>query len=96
MFERVKMVFLPFRAVVGIGIQKIESLGVKLEEMKIWSLFATVLILFATVLSCYSARVELQFLVSCYSARVATVTDNKICSKTARICFKRLYWVLGL
>ena len=53
------MVFLPFRAVVGIGIQKIESLGVKLEEIKIWSLFATVLTLFTTVLSCYSTRVEL-------------------------------------
>ena len=82
------MVFLPFRAVLGIGIQKIESLVVKLEEIKIWSLFAT-------VLSCYS--VELSYnpseLVQC---RVATVTDNKICSKTARICFKRLYWVLGL
>ena len=63
MFERVKMVFLPFRAVVGIGIQKIESLGVKLEEIKIKSLFAT-------VLSCYSERVELQFLVSCYSAEL--------------------------
>ena len=58
MFERVKMIFLLFRAVVGIGIQKIESLGVKLEEIKIWSLFATVLTLF-----------ELQFLVSCYSDR---------------------------
>ena len=68
MFKRVKMVFLPFRAVVGIGIQKIESLGVKLEEIKIWSLFATVLTLFNTVLSCYSMRVELQFLVNCYSA----------------------------
>ena len=61
MFKRVKIVFLPFRAVVGIGIQKIESLWVKLEEMKIWLLFATVLTLFTTVLSCYSARVELQF-----------------------------------
>lgn len=36
------MVFLPFRAVVWIEIQKIESLGVKLEEMKIWLLFATI------------------------------------------------------
>ena len=70
MFERVKMVFLPFRAVVGIGIQKIESLGAKLEEMKIWSLFDTVLTLFATVLSFYSVRVELQFLVSCYSSEL--------------------------
>ena len=43
MFERVKMIFLPFRAVVGLGIQKIKLLGVKLEEMKIWSLFVTVL-----------------------------------------------------
>ena len=58
MFERVKMVFLPFRAVVGIGIQKIESLGVKLEKMKIWSLFATVLTLFAIVLSCYSVELS--------------------------------------
>ena len=53
------MVFLPFRAVVGIGIQKIESLGVKLEEMKIWSLFATVLTLFATVLSWATVLSEL-------------------------------------
>ena len=77
MFERVKMVFLPFRDVVGIGMQKIEPLGAKLEEMKIWSLFATVLTLFATVLtlfatilSFYSVRVELQFLVSCYSSEL--------------------------
>ena len=69
MFERVKMVFLPFRAVVGIGIQKIESLGVKLEEIKIWSLFAT-------VLSCYSSRVKLQFLVSCYSDRQQDLFQN--------------------
>ena len=53
MFQRVKIVFLPFRAVVSIGIQKIQSLGAKLEEMKIWSLFATVLTLFATILSFY-------------------------------------------
>ena len=51
MFERVKIVFLTFRAVVGIGFQKIKSLGVKLEEMKIWSLFAT-------VLSCYSVELS--------------------------------------
>ncbi len=54
MFEIVKMVFLPFKAIVGIGIQKIESLGAKLEEMKIWSLFVTILTLFAIVRSCYS------------------------------------------
>ena len=35
MFERVKMIFLPFKAVVGLGIQKIELLGAKLEEIKI-------------------------------------------------------------
>ena len=58
MFERVKIVFLPFRAVVGIGIQKIESLGVKLEEMKIWSLFVTALTLFVIVLSCYSVELS--------------------------------------
>ena len=52
------MVFLPFRDVVGIGIQKIESLGVKLEEIKIWSLFATILTLFATVASCYSVKLS--------------------------------------
>ena len=58
MFKRVKMVFLPFKAIVGIRIQKIESLGVKLEEMKIWSLFATVLTLFATILSYYSVELS--------------------------------------
>ena len=58
MFKRVKIVFLPFRAVVGIGIQKIESLWVKLEEMKIWSLFPIVLTIFATVLSCYSVELS--------------------------------------
>ena len=51
MFERVKMVFLLFRAFVDIGTQKIESLGAKLEEMKIWSLFDT-------VLSCYSVELS--------------------------------------
>ena len=56
------MVFLSFRAVVGIGIQKIESLWVKLEEMKICSLFTTVLTLYATVLSCYSDEL-------CYSSQ---------------------------
>ena len=51
MFKRVKMIFLPFRSVVGIEIQKIESLGAKLEEIKIWSLFAT-------VLGCYSVELS--------------------------------------
>ena len=65
------MVFLPFRVVVGIGIQKIESLGVKLKEMKIWSL----LLQYWHYLLQY--WVELQFLVSCYSARVTIVTDKQ-------------------
>ena len=64
------MVFLPFRAVVGIGIQKIESLGAKLEEMKIWSL----LLQYWHYLLQY--WVELQFLVSCYSDRQQDLFQN--------------------
>ena len=76
------MVFLPFRAVVGIGIQKNRVVRGKIgrNENMVTICYSTELL---------QCRVELQ-------CRVATVTDNKICFKTARICFKRLYWVLGL
>ena len=70
MFKRVKMVFLPFRAVVGLEIQKIESLWVKLEEMK-----NMITIYYSTDTICYSTellqcRVELQFLTGCYNAEL--------------------------
>ena len=61
MFERVKMVFLPFRAIVSIGIQKIVVRG------KIGRNENLVTICYSTEL--LPCRVELQFLVSCYSDR---------------------------
>ena len=69
MFARVKMVFLPFRAVVGIGIQKIVVRG-KIGRNK-----NLVTICHITDTICYSTkllqcRVELQSLVSCYNAEL--------------------------
>ena len=70
MFERVKMIFLPFRAVVGLGIQKNIAVRGKIGRNK-----NLVTICYNTDTICYSTewllcRVELQFLVSCYSVEM--------------------------
>ena len=83
MFERVKMVFLPFRAVGGHWKFENIAVGPFLEIAEIVGTVATVAV---TVAYC-SGTVA-------YCSGYCSNGKNTI--KTARICSKRLYWFLGL